>query len=684
MRKTFLFLSAIALMVSSVTLSSCNTTSITSTTSQNTNQTSTIVISKGITNGKVSLSSGSTTVNKGDDVELIVEPNNGYTIENVTLNGEILDAPYQFSVNLDTYYVDANFIKDTSSLGQTSIEVPTLVSLGVNKEKQIDYTVYGPDNTLIWASADESIAKVDQNGKISGISSGFASINVTSVYDESVSEKVLVYVMPTYVEDMVNSFSNYSYSTGVQLGADVLLTLDGDIFSGSPAKFSIPLDLDILLDTNLINLEENKSSLHLSLNFQDSLNGSDPGWGQTTFYTMVYGLLLPELFTNFPGIDDSARSLDVYLDKDLVLRSAFSQYDSEEISETSDYTITAYQESDLFDVLGSGFSTIGGLLSGLLPTLLPLISTGNFDLSLLTILNQFLVYTENAIHLSSDLITQLDTLYQEFVNTTLPTLLPPEFAIFAPIIKMLLPTNISDVYLQFNYDENNVFEGVELIVEANCNITDTTTGESSVKTFEFVTINLYKNKDLDANYFTALNNELNSMLEEYNIINPVHEQLVQLSTYFETNLSSKPALAKLDKTYLDTQLEAMNAYLSLTDDFKEFVDLPTAAYPLIDETLTVNETALQGYINSNNCTTYDVKVGDVINLDFALFNFEADTDAVYNISSGYKYITVDNENKTITINEKPTNGTVTFTLSGQNLFNGLNSISETIYLNVIE
>lgn len=684
MKKTFLFLSAIALMVSSVTLSSCNTTSITSTTSQNTNQTSTIVISKGITNGKVSLSSGSTTVNKGDDVELIVEPNNGYTIENVTLNGEILDAPYQFSVNLDAYYVDANFIKDTSSLGQTSIEVPTLVSLGVNKEKQIDYTVYGPDNTLIWASADESIAKVDQNGKISGISSGFASINVTSVYDESVSEKVLVYVMPTYVEDMVNSFSSYSYSTGVQLGADVLLTLDGDIFSGSPAKFSIPLDLDILLDTNLINLEENKSSLHLSLNFQDSLNGSDPGWGQTTFYTMVYGLLLPELFTNFPGIDDNARSLDVYLDRDLVLRSAFSQYDNEEISETSDYTVTAYQESDLFDVLGSGFSTIGGLLSGLLPTLLPLISTGNFDLSLLTILNQFLVYTENAIHLSSDLITQLDTLYQEFVNTTLPTLLPPEFAIFAPIIKMLLPTNISDVYLQFNYDENNVFEGVELIVEANCNITDTTTGESSVKTFEFVTINLYKNKDLDADYFTTLNTELNSMLEEYNIINPVHEQLVQLSTYFETNLSSKPALAKLDETYLDMQLEAMNAYLNLTDGFKEFVDLPTAAYPLIDETLTVNETALQGYINSNNCTTYDVKVGDVINLDFALFNFEADADAVYNISSGYKYVTVDNENKTITINEKPTNGTVTFTLSGQNLFNGLNSISETIYLNVVE
>lgn len=685
MKKTFLFLSAIALMVSSVTLSSCNTTSITSTTSQDVNQTSTIIISKGITNGKVSLSSGSTTVNKGENVELIVEPNNGYAIENVTLNGEILDAPYQFSVNLDTYYVDANFIKDTASLGQTSIEVPTLVSLGVNKQKQIDYTVYGPDNTLIWASADESIAKVDQNGQISGISSGFATINVTSIYDEDVSEKILVYVMPTYVEDMVNSFSNYSYSTGVQLGADVLLTLDGDIFSGSPAKFSIPLDLDILLDTNLINLEENKSSLHLSLDFQDSLSGSDSGWGQTIFYTMVYGMLLPELFTSFPGIDDRARSLDVYLDKDLVLRSAFSQYDnSEEITQTSDYTITAYQESDLFDVLGSGFSTIGGLLSGLLPTLLPLISTGNFDLSLLTILNQFLVYEENAIHLSSDLITQLDTLYQEFVNVTLPTLLPPEFAIFAPIIKMLLPTNISDVYLQFNYSESNIFEGVELIVEANCNITDTSTGEASVKTFEFVTINLYKNKDLDADYFTTLNNELNSMLEEYNIINPVFEQLTQLKTYFETTLSSKPALAKLDNTYLEMQLEAMNAYLGLTDDFKEFVDLPTAVYPLIDETLTVNSVALQGYINSENCTTYDVKVGDVISLDFALFNFEESSDAIYNISSGYKYITVDNENKTITINEKPTNGTVTFTLSGQNLFNGLNSISETIYLNVVE
>ena len=142
-----------------------------------------------------------------------------------------------------------------------------------------------------------------------------------------------------------------------------------------------------------------------------------------------------------------------------------------------------------------------------------------------------------------------------------------------------------------------------------------------------MTINLYKNKDLDADYFTTLNNELNSMLEEYNIINPVFEQLTQLKTYFETTLSSKPALAKLDNTYLEMQLEAMNAYLGLTDDFKEFVDLPTAVYPLIDETLTVNSVALQGYINSENCTTYDVKVGDVISLDFALFNFEESSDA---------------------------------------------------------
>ncbi len=80
-------------------------------------------------------------------------------------------------------------------------DVPTAITikkdtvlLGVSETKKIEYTVDKsafPD--LVWESSDESVVKVI-NGRVTGVSSGWATVTVKSAADETVTDTVRVHV----------------------------------------------------------------------------------------------------------------------------------------------------------------------------------------------------------------------------------------------------------------------------------------------------------------------------------------------------------------------------------------------------------------------------------------------------------------------------------------------------------
>lgn len=68
------------------------------------------------------------------------------------------------------------------------------VLLGVSETKKIEYTIDKsafPD--LVWESSDESVVKVI-NGRVTGVSSGWATVTVKSAVDETVADTVRVHV----------------------------------------------------------------------------------------------------------------------------------------------------------------------------------------------------------------------------------------------------------------------------------------------------------------------------------------------------------------------------------------------------------------------------------------------------------------------------------------------------------
>ena len=80
----------------------------------------------------------------------------------------------------------------------TSISIPATETLTIGGSKTLTVT-YSPDNAnagkeLSWESSDESVATVDQNGKVSGVKEGTATVTATSTTNPSVKASCLVTV----------------------------------------------------------------------------------------------------------------------------------------------------------------------------------------------------------------------------------------------------------------------------------------------------------------------------------------------------------------------------------------------------------------------------------------------------------------------------------------------------------
>ena len=134
------------------------------------------------------------------------------TGRSITLNGEVC-----------FYSVKSN--AGSSSVPATSISTTERPEVTVGSTTWVNIT-FSPENAtdriLIWSSSASSIAKVDENGTITGVAEGTATITVTTTNAKSTTFQVTVNPAPVVVS--VTKISIAPYTQDIKVGENAQMT----------------------------------------------------------------------------------------------------------------------------------------------------------------------------------------------------------------------------------------------------------------------------------------------------------------------------------------------------------------------------------------------------------------------------------------------------------------------------
>lgn len=151
---------------------------------------------------------------------------------------------YNITVKEAPDYVDLSTTPFTSGTGQYSGQKVTKLTTSVNVSYDLNLSISG--SSIVWSSADESIAKVDQNGTITGVSAG--ETTVTCTVDE------VAYIIPVVV--VSDSYGgSYDYTCDIRISE----------ITSTTVRYSLNLS------TNLLDAQEGEA-IYLGYNYPFCIN----------------------------------------------------------------------------------------------------------------------------------------------------------------------------------------------------------------------------------------------------------------------------------------------------------------------------------------------------------------------------------------------------------------------------
>jgi hypothetical protein len=176
--------------------------------------------------------------------------NQDVTVNAVTDEGSLNEASHTFSENGSFTFVATDPSGNQSELTITISHIHKVKTVTLNKAKTYMYTLGNTENlsvtidpidavdkSVTWSSSDPSIVSVDQNGQITAVAVGKATITVTSVEgNHSASLLAEVVLLRHLTFGVIGATSTLS-----ALRQDVVLTNDTDVQAGSELTFTITL-----------------------------------------------------------------------------------------------------------------------------------------------------------------------------------------------------------------------------------------------------------------------------------------------------------------------------------------------------------------------------------------------------------------------------------------------------------
>lgn len=255
---------------------------------------------------------------------LVIWSSEDSAIVSVDSNGEILGvaagtAVVSATTEDGTFIAQATItVVDNIVIGVTGITInPDIIDLELESSLFIDAAVEpsnASDVSLIWASEDETIVTVDDNGQVFGVSLGTAIVTATTVDGEFVAQVTITVVEKT------NGPNGIVSVTGISIEIDDLVLKERDIVQiiGSvlPENASnnyilwVPLDPSIVIVDSNGNVEAKKVGETIL-----TATTLDGGFSKTITVTVLPNNIIvhPNPTSDFINIEGTDERIDVFI-----------------------------------------------------------------------------------------------------------------------------------------------------------------------------------------------------------------------------------------------------------------------------------------------------------------------------------------------------------------------------------
>lgn len=604
------------LLIFSISLFSCNNHNSNSSINDESKY-STLIVSDGIIGGNIKISATSynesnNTVIKGQNVSITAINNDGYKFDNITLNGQTYSdaTTFTFNASENTYYIDAHFSIES---GISKIEITGDQLVGINKNIQLEANLIGAGGYIKWSSSNQARATVSQTGLVTGKSAGVVNINATSIIDPNTTTSYSIFVMPSYFENMINTYNELDFATGQQFEGNIKINLENLINT----NYVLPYTFDLSYNKEA----ESKSDLYKStkfhLNIGMDLNNNDDSLVSSYLNEQIKKLLKENLsFLNSNQVS-TISDLDLYYLNENELHTCVTHdgiYNAQtaKIDETSSKYVLEYSKNDLGSVVGTLFFKF-------LPTLLDMdLEENNEDSSeIFEALDAFLVYGntgEEGIYVSEIALTLINSYLNSYLeeNETLKTIINSLFS------------EITDIRLKFiENSSTNKFESLKFTITVKKdkqNIFDT-----AYDPYDLLTINFQINEPLSSDYFIQLQTELSNKATQANSISSVQAKLNTLSSiYSEVELDNDYTICFNDITYAKLIKNTWSEVTSLGQLAGVLsIDNTNSPLPILTITNSSNNQVISPtWDTTSKCLTYQLEASKTYSYTFSLYGFD--------------------------------------------------------------
>lgn len=156
----------------------------------------------------------------GQKLYVTATPDTDYKLETLSVNGSSIYESRSFTVELSTNYViSASFVSSVEA-GEYSVTITGDRMVEVGNELQLTATVYGANKAVSYFMSDPDIARVNENGRVTALKAGFATVTATAVgslsQDDPASASAWFYVVPSTMGKFIRQGQKGNLSKGIR------------------------------------------------------------------------------------------------------------------------------------------------------------------------------------------------------------------------------------------------------------------------------------------------------------------------------------------------------------------------------------------------------------------------------------------------------------------------------------